>query len=503
MRGTTGAALGRLARGGTQNLVGAIVQGLCGFLIVVLVTRGLGAERAGAFLIAVAVFNIVSTLARLGADVGLVRFVSSHRALGREHDLLGTFAVAVMPVAAAGLLAGTLLLVTADEAARMLAGGAAGSDLAIYLRVLAPFVPVAALYSVLIVATRGFGTMKPAVLVEKIGRPLVQVLAVAAVIGFGARPAWLALAWAGPFALAAVPTLLWLRQLPRRLTPGSTIQWREFWSFTAPRGLAGAFQVGLLWADTLLIGLLATATEAGIYAAATRYLLIGQFVQLAVVDVVQPAVSAALASGKAEDAQRVYQTGTTWQMALAWPAYLTLVVSAPVFLGLFGPPFAAGAPALVILGLAMLVATGCGPVDAVLLMGGRSALSLANIAVAFALDIGLNLLLIPRLGITGAAMAWMAALTFRNVAGVVQVRRFMGLHPFGPGWKVIAVGALALFGGWALAVRAVLDPAPALVLALLTGAAAYGAVVWRYRSQVELGMLVAAVRRASGGGAGR
>ena len=59
-----------------------------------------------------------------------------------------------------------------------------------------------------------------------------------------------------------------------------------------------------------------------------------------------------------------------------------------------------------ILGGAMLVATAVGPVDIVLLMSGKSLWNLLNTAVAVTANIVLNLLLIPHLGITGAAIAW-------------------------------------------------------------------------------------------------
>lgn len=462
-----------------------------------LATRALGAEGAGVFLLAVAAFTILTTLARLGADVGLVRFVSASLAADQPAEVRPALTIAALPVVAAGVVSGALLLAFAGPLAGLLSGGGGRGALAACFRVLAPFVPVAALQGVLITATRGFGTMRPAVLIEKIGRPLVQVAGVAVAVALGAGPAWLALAWAGSYLVALIPGV---RALRRLLPAGPGGQrgdlTRRFWSFTGPRGMAATFQVGLLWSNTLLLGALGSTRDAAVYGAASRYLLVGQFVQLAVVDVVQPTISAALVSGARGDAQRVYQTGTTWQMALAWPAYALLAVFAPTFLALFGPEYAAGAPALAILCLAMLVATGCGPVDAVLLMAGRSSLSLVNTAVALGLNLGLGLVLIPRAGITGAALAWLVALSFRNLAPLVQVRRLLDLRPFGLGWPVVAIAAPALFGGVALAVRQLVGSGVlGLVAALLLAATAYAMVLWRYRAAVELRALTAALRR--------
>ena len=53
--------------------------------------------------------------------------------------------------------------------------------------------------------------------------------------------------------------------------------------------------------------------------------------------------------------------------------------------------------------VAALLATACGPVDSVLLMAGRSWLSLRNSVVALVVNVGLNVVLIPLAGILYAA----------------------------------------------------------------------------------------------------
>ena len=134
-------------------------------------------------------------------------------------------------------------------------------------------------------------------------------------------------------------------------------------------------------------------------------------------------------------------------MALAFPAYLTTMIFAPALLGAFGPGFESGATALVILGAAKLFAAACGPVDVVLLMAGRSALSLLDNGLALAANILLNLALVPRYGINGAAVAWAVSLFITNALPLAQVWRRPGLHPFGRAWTTVLCIALAGVAG--------------------------------------------------------
>ena len=96
------------ARGGALNLAGAVVTGLCNFVLLVVVARGLRAQGTGAFYEAVALFLILSSAAALGADVGLSRMVPRYRALGRVRDLRRGLHAGLWPVAAAGVLTGVL-----------------------------------------------------------------------------------------------------------------------------------------------------------------------------------------------------------------------------------------------------------------------------------------------------------------------------------------------------------------------------------------------------------
>src|SRR3954462_56079 len=101
----------------------------------------------------------------------------------------------------------------------------------------------------------------------------------------------------------------------------------------------------------------------------------------------------------------------------------------------------------------MLVATGCGMVDMVLSMAGRTSWNLVNVLVALAVTIGLDVFFIPRLGALGAAIGLAGAMVANNVLPLIQVGRIARLHPFGIGTVAAALLSLGCFGvlPWAVA----------------------------------------------------
>jgi O-antigen/teichoic acid export membrane protein len=274
---------------------------------------------------------------------------------------------------------------------------------------------------------------------------------------------------------------------------------REFWRFTGPRGLAALFQTTSLWLNTLLIGALRSTAEAGVYAASTRYLATAAMAAVALRQVLAPKLSELLARRSQQRAQSVYQTTTCWMVAMNWPIYLALIAFGPALLKVFGRGFAGGEVVLVILSATMLAATAVGPVDVVLLMGGRSSWNLLNTIVSLGANLALNFILTPRYGLAGAATAFAVGILLNNLIPLVQVWWFLHLHPFGQGMWVAAALSAVCFGVVGVAARALLGPTvPGLVLYGLVAGALYAALLWRFRDRLEVAALRGLLARRGG-----
>ena len=459
----------------------------------VAISRALGAAGAGTFFAAVALFSILEGVARLGADTGLIRTVPRYQALGLPGCTRTALRVGVWPVAAASGALSVALFVLAAPLARLVAGPHA-SEVTSYIRVLAPFLAPATLSSLLLAATRGFGSMLPFVAVERIGRALVRLALALVALAFGAGAVLLMVGWALPLALGCVAAAVWLRRLADPVAPraaarsgGRSRVAFEFWSFSAVRGVAAALRVGILWLDLLLVAALGSARDAGIYNAASRIVAAGTFALQAVLIVIGPQISELLTRGERARVQRIYQLSSAWLTLLSFPFYVAVAAFAPLLLRGFGPGFSAGATAVAILSLAMLLDMATGPVQTVLLMAGKSSWNLLSMAATLAVNAALNIVLIPRLGLTGAAIAWLVSIVVQNAIPLVQVWLGLGLHPFSRALLVAAGGSLACFGLAAAGAIGLLGQTiPALALFAVAALVVYAAFLFRFRAALAL-----------------
>lgn len=500
--------LSLLARGGVLTLAGSVFSSMLGFVLIVVVTRSLRAEGSGVFFAAVALFTILANLTELGADTGLVRMIARYLALDRTSDIRPMLKISMWPVIAVGLLSSIIMIVFAQPLAGIFMRGANRADGVRYIQMLAPFVPMFSAMTVALAASRGFGTLKPYVFVGNVGVPLARPILIIGVVVFGFGATGMALAYGLPAAAGFAVAIVWLARLLHHAEHhGGDGSGRsvgeiasEFWRFTLPRGLAGFLLVSMAWVDVLMVGALRSTAEAGIYTAAARFIGVGTFALQAVGIAIAPQVSALLSTKNHDRAQDLFQTATWWIMAPSFPMYLAMAAYAPLLMRMFGPQFVGGQHALVILSFGLMVLVGTGNNKIVLLMGGKSALNLVTTVTAVIVNLALNFLLIPRLGIEGASIAIVATLVVDNGLTTLFLHRYLGLQPFGRGYPIVAGGAIVIYGGLGLVFHQLLGVGMGSFFAyLVVTSALYGVLLWRFRNILRLRVLRDALRRRTDG----
>lgn len=506
-----------VARGTTASLMGAAVMAGAQVAITLLITRTVDSTTAGVFFGCTSLFLLATTLGMLGTNTGMVYFVARGRAQQRFSDIPTYFRAGSWPVMAVACAMSVLLFLSAHSLATTIASGHA-DEATTYIRILAVFIPFAGLENVSLAASRGLGSMRANVMVEQLGRSLLQILFVG--IAVVAAESWgLVVAWGLPYIPAALVAFLWWRRqslaVLRRPNANAITKvdisavtsaseersiGREFWGFTGPRALASLAQLIIQRLDIILVLAWRGPTQAAIYAVASRFLVVGQMGNRAILLAVQPRLAQTLSRNDKESTNNFYQTATGWLMLLTWPMYITASVFAGTLLAVFGSKYSAGHTAVVILCCSMLIATLCGMVDVVLNMGGRTSWNLANVLVALGTNIGLDVWLIrtagPYGGFVGAAIGWGVAIVLQNSLAIAQTGLILGLHPFGRASFIAGGSSLLCFGAVGITLQLVLgSPWVALICTLVVGGAAYLAILWFMRGPLRLDAFLQMRRR--------
>jgi len=146
-----------------------------------------------------------------------------------------------------------------------------------------------------------------------------------------------------------------------------------------------------------------------------------------------------------EEIGRIFKMVTRWIVTVVIPPATLFMLFPELVLSVFGARFAAGgASALLLLTLASFLQASLGLSATVLAMTGHARLSLLNALFALGLQVALNFILIPKMGLNGAALATLLLFLMLSTLRLVEIRRLLKIHPFGNAlWKPLAAGLSA------------------------------------------------------------
>ena len=399
----------RLVRGAVASLVMTAVSIVFGVASSVLLGRSLGPSGYGLYSLAMLLIGTVTGPIWYGMATLLTRETGRILAAGTRGDmgdlLRRSYGLALLIAA---------LLTVAAVAVLLTFGPQLGAEQFATGMVALPLIVLSIMMPLNSTLLRGLGGLVRSQFCDLTLRPLLAIAVLLALwegsgAGLRAGQGLFAqeLAIVGASALSGFWLLRGWQELPVRSRRNAP----PFVSGFLPRNLIAfcAFAAaGALYSsiDSLLLGALKGNSELGVYRVALIAVqLISGFIQ-AINTIVLPTIARLHAEGDRVRLQRLLTlTSRAMWLLSAAPVLVLVVFGGDVLAFGFGPAYAAGAPALAIVSAGLLVSGLAGPVGSVFNMTGRESVALAGILAAALVNALLCLLLIPPLGITGAAIS--------------------------------------------------------------------------------------------------
>jgi O-antigen/teichoic acid export membrane protein len=452
-------------KGGSILMFGRLVNTVSRFVITFVLARMLGAEDYGLYNLAITAATIAGAISVFGLDTTLTRYIAI---MNVRHDKAGIWGVIQVGIGFSLLL--SVLFATALFALAYPISISIFHEprLAPLLQVASLVVPFLTLSDVLAGATRGFKNMADSVIAQNIVQPLLRlVLIVIAAVGGLSLPVTILIFGIADLAASLVLVYFLNRHfnLLRSLAQGKRNS-REILGFSLPLWLSDLLTTFRSNIQTLLIGSLDSIRGVGIFSIANQVNLMSNIFHTSMSQTAKPLIAELNDQGAHKRIEQMYQTITRWVVTLNMPIILIIILFPSPIMGIFGKSFAAGAPALAIMGLVNFVNVATGMCGTVLDMTGHTRMKLANTIVRVSVGILANFMLIPRWGITGAAMAALIHEIVSNALPLVELWFLYRILPYSWAFlKPLTAGIVA--AGVALFVRFRLPVSDDLISILL------------------------------------
>lgn len=458
-------------RGSTLLLVGRTLSMAVNFVVQILIVRYLAKTDYGAFAYALSIVAFGQSLVTFGLDRAVTRFIPIYDEQRADDKLFGTLVMVTGTILSLGV---ALLLVVYGLQAWL--GGALVSDpqaIALLL-ILIVLAPVQALDDLVTGLFAVFASPRAIFFRRYVLAPGLRLAVVVLLILGGSGASFLALGYllAGVAGLAMYSVMLVRllndRGLLARLRPRQLrFPVREVFGFTIPLLSSDILYILMNTSDAVLLGYFRGAPEVGAFrviqpAAGLNQLVFSSFTLL-----FTPLAARLFARHDREGINDLYWQTAIWMAVFSFPIFaLTFSLAGPLTVALYEARYEESAVYLALLSFGYYFNTALGFNGLTLKVFGKLRFVLVINLLAAAVNVALNLVLIPRYGALGAAIGTCATLIAHNVLKQAGLRLGTGISLFEPRYLRVYLVIAGAVGGL-LVVQVALRPAIAVNLVLV------------------------------------
>jgi O-antigen/teichoic acid export membrane protein len=482
-------------RGSSLLLSGRIIALGVALLAQVLLIRYLTPADFGRWMYALSVVMLLKSVAGLGIDRSITRFVAFYQERGDRGRLLGVILLTIGAVLCTGGLLIGVLYALPDQVMRLTQNQPEPLRL---LFILVFLVPLEAMDSLLLAVFASFGNARAIFFRRHIVAPGLRLVAVLAAVLSHASVVVLAYGYVIGAALGIViyGRVLWrlcreaglFAPIVRVVIPA-----KEVLAFTFPMLVADVALAVMYGAGALALGYFSDMQSVAVFAAAVPLAVLNQTVMRCFSLLYTSSTSKLYAKGDLQGINELYWQTAIWLAVLTFPIFaLTFSAAGALTQLLYGPQYAAAGPILAVLALGEYVNVALGFNGLTLRVLNRAGYLTAISIGAAILTVLLVFWAAPRYGAWGVAAATSASMVLHNVLKQLGLRLATGVTLFDRRYVgfylALAASATGLMGAnW------LMPESPIAVLAMT--AMASGAVLFFSRRVLKIADVFPEIRR--------
>ena len=181
--------------------------------------------------------------------------------------------------------------------------------------------------------------------------------------------------------------------------------------------------------DIIMLGIISSTVESGLYNAASRISQLVGFPLLAINMILAPLIAQLHAGKNTPDLHKLVRKAAWFSFISCFALAAIIYVFSDIILGLFGDSFTAQNTTLEILMLGQIVSGIAGPAGYLLAMTGNQKILALIVLTTALLNIILNYILIPEYGTNGAAFATLSTIIITTVTMATVAIKRLKINP--------------------------------------------------------------------------
>ena len=388
------------------------------YLFSIMMARWLGPQMLGIYSLGNAITRIGEIFGIMGLDNGVLRYVSREKE--KNDKVKNSIYSSIKMGFVSSIIIGVLVYFSSDWIVSDLLNE--DKFLSMVIKTYAVTLPFTVTTLIASFATQGFKILKYKVFVNQIINPLTLLLSmILSYVFFGPKIAILA-----PTIVSAIIGFFLILFYLKRFVDISINKVINakidtgILRFSLPLMFVSAIGIIMHWTDIIMLGILDDAYSVGLYHPVERTAGLIRMILFAFASIFAPLFSQYFHEGNQKKMLEVFQLSTKWILLTSLPLFIFLILFSNTILMLFGAEFSNNSLALSILTTGIMVQALFGLGSPSLTMSGFQKYNLINALIALFTNIFLNITLIPKFGIIGAALGTAIALFLISLLRCVE-----------------------------------------------------------------------------------
>ncbi len=419
--------LDQLAQGAGINFVLGILGSIMFLFFTLIAARYYGPERFGLFIMAKTLLGVGGIIVTLGIPRSILKFIPHYMSIGDNKSLSGFVRfIYIFPLISSVVIGGSTYLF-APQITAFFEFPLIFTNL---LRIVALILPIQALTDI----TRNVLYAEKQILYGAIGRELIEktalILGILFIISFKLDLQALVVLLGISLTLSlAYNSMVHFSIIKLDLSKDIRYRFGEWLNLSLPLLFTGFLVFFIRWTDNFVIAKFLDATELGIYSAAFTFpMFLGVF-RRSFALIFVPLVSESYAKKNSGEIELLFKKSAGWLFGITFPLFLVVTVHSKRILSLlFGESYSAGSTALIIIAVGVMINFSSGLGDQVLLVNKKTKFIFWVNSLIFSYNLAMNLILVPRFGINGAAISTGSSIALQHLIFLLLAKKYQKLQ---------------------------------------------------------------------------
>lgn len=414
--------------------IGIIISKIVFYIYRVIIARTFGPEVYGLFSLSLMILTFLVMLFSLGLSEGLIRFIPLYSGRKQTEHVRFLIKLSRRAMFISSILAFIILFFSSGLISEKVFHN---PQLTIFLQISSLSIPFWVLSKVYLAILRAYEKISLYSFIVNIlqGVVILATLAFFIWMGYGSDKIMLSY-FVGVFAMffvAYCSSKYFFSGLFKnpKLKKNTQMQIkREFYFYSIPMMFSSVISILYYWVDSFILGYYLGAYEVGIYNAAVPIVVLFAAIPDLFIQLFYPLVTKEFSRKNFRLVKEISKQVAKWIFILVLPVFLIVFIFPGAVINLlFGQQYLPAEGVLRILSVGGIISIFTGFLLTLLSIAGKSKMILMNMIVTSIVNLILNLLLVPKIGLIGAAIATSITWGIFTIVLLFEVYRTVGFLP--------------------------------------------------------------------------